>query len=303
MKRNWYGRDWELSLRMFFVMFLLAVLYLLFIAFLWKAGVGYAGMAVIAGALLVVQYFFSDKIVLWSMGAREVSAEEAPELHAMVERLAAMADLPKPKVAIATSEVPNAFATGRGPKNSVIAVTSSLLDRLDPPEVEAVLAHEMTHVHNRDVMVITIAGFFAAVAGFLTRSLIYGGMGFGYGYDRDRDNEGGGGIIAVWVVSLLVWLISFFLIRALSRYREYAADRGSAILTGAPSVLASALLKISGRMEQIPDRDLRQVENLNAFFIIPALRGSSLLELLSTHPSLENRLEQLKKMEREIEKR
>ncbi|MDR3555782.1 MAG: zinc metalloprotease HtpX [Syntrophobacteraceae bacterium] len=300
MERRWYGKDWELSARMFFVMFLLAALYLLFIAFLWKAGVGFLGMALIAGALLVVQFFFSDKIVLWSMGAREVDPHEAPELHAMIERLSQMADLPKPKVAIADSEVPNAFATGRGPKNSVVCVTTSLLRRLDPPELEAVLGHELTHVRNRDVMVITVAGFFAAVASFLVHNLLFS---FGYLGDTSNDRDGEGmGIMAVWLVSMLVWGISFFLIRALSRYREYAADRGSAVLTGAPSQLASALVKISGVMERIPDRDLRKVEGMNAFFILPAMRRSSLMELLSTHPSLEKRLEQLKKLERDMER-
>lgn len=299
MTKRWYGKDWELSARMFFVMFLLAALYLLFIAFLWKAGVGFLGMAVIAGTLLVVQFFFSDKIVLWSMGAREVDREEAPELHAIIERLSQMADLPKPKVAIAQSDVPNAFATGRGPKNSVVAVTTSLLQRLNPRELEAVLGHELTHVRNRDVMVITVAGFFAAVASFLVHNLLFT---MGFGYDSDREGEGGMGIMAVWLVSLAVWVVSFFLIRALSRYREYAADRGSAILTGAPSHLASALVKISGVMDRIPDRDLRKVEGMNAFFIIPAHRRASLVELFSTHPSIEKRLEQLKKLEQEIEK-
>lgn len=301
MKRKWYGRDWSLASRMFFVMFLLAALYLLFLAFLWREGTGFLGMALIAGSLLAAQFFFSDKIVLWSMGAREVGPDEAPELHAIVERLSALADLPKPKLAMAANRMPNAFATGRSPKNAVVAVTTSLLERLDPPELEAVLAHELTHVRNRDVTVITLAGFFAVVAGFLMRFLMYMGMGFGYGYDDDGEREGYG-IILVWLVSLGVWVVSFVLIRALSRYREYAADRGSAILTGAPSRLASALVKISGTMERIPDRDLRQAEGMNAFFILPALRRASLAELLSTHPSLEHRLERLKAMEQEIEK-
>lgn len=298
MRRKWYGRDTELTVRMFFVMFMLAVVYLAFITVLWAAGLDFFGLAVIAAVMIGVQYFFSDKIALWSVGAREVSPAQAPELHAMVERLAAMADIPKPKVAIVETGIPNAFATGRSQENSVIAVTTSLLDRLDTREVEAVLAHELTHIRNRDVMVITIASFFATVANFLTRSLMYGSMYGGYGRRRDR---GGGGILLVWLASILVWIISFFLIRALSRYREYAADRGSAIITGAPSHLASALVKISGTMQRIPQRDLREVEGLNAFFIIPALERSALVELLSTHPSLENRLERLKRMEQEME--
>ncbi|MGC9195594.1 MAG: zinc metalloprotease HtpX [Syntrophobacteraceae bacterium] len=300
MKRRWYGKDWELSARMFFVMFLLAALYLFFLAFLWKAGVGFLGMALIAGVLLLVQFFFSDKIVLWSMGAREVDSEEAPQLHAMIERLSQLADLPKPRVAIAESDVPNAFATGRGPKSSVVCVTTSLMRRLEPAELEAVLGHELTHVRNRDVMVITVAGFFAAVASFLVHNLLFS-LGYGIDVGGDRDGEGMG-IMAVWLVSMLVWVISFFLIRALSRYREFAADRGSAILTGSPSQLASALVKISGIMERIPDRDLRKVEGMNAFFILPAMRRASLLELLSTHPSLEKRLEQLEKLEQQMER-
>jgi heat shock protein HtpX len=299
MKKEWYGRDRQLTVRMFLVMFLLAALYLLFITFLLRQGVGFIAMAVIAGGLLLVQYFYSDKIVLWSVGGREVSPTEAPDLHAVIERLAAMADLPKPKVAVVQSDVPNAFATGRSPKNAVIAVTTSLMDRLELPEVEAVLAHELTHVHNRDVMVITMAGFFAAVASFMMRAVIYGGIGGGYG--RRRDSEGGG-IMLVWMVSVVVWAVSFLLIRALSRYREYAADRGSAIITGAPSLLASALVKISGAMERIPDRDLREVESINAFFVLPALRRGSIMELLSTHPSLEKRLARLRRMEQEMEK-
>ena len=230
MKRQWYGKDWELSARMFFVMFLLAALYLLFLAFLWKAGVGVMAMALIAGTLLVVQFFFSDKIVLWSMGATVVERDEAPELHAIVERLSQMADLPKPKVAIAQSDVPNAFATGRGPKNAVVAVTTSLMQRLNPQELEAVLGHELTHVRNRDVMVITVAGFFAAVASFLVHNLLFS---FGFSSDGDRDGEGLG-IVAVWLVSLTVWVISFFLIRALSRYREFVATAVLPFLPGRP---------------------------------------------------------------------
>lgn len=302
VKRNWYGRDTGLTFRMFLVMFLLAALYLLFLTFLWWAGLDYATMGIIAAALLGAQYFFSDKLILWSVGARVVGPEEAPELHAIIERLSAMADVPKPRVAIVETDVPNAFATGRNPKNAVVAVTTSIINRLTPQELEAVLAHELTHVHNRDVMVITIASFFAAIAGFITRGLLYTGMWGGFGRGRDREG-GGAAFMVVWGVSMLVWLISFFLIRALSRYREYAADRGSAILTGAPSLLASALVKISRTMDRIPDRDLRDVEGANAFFIIPALRRSSLFELLSTHPSIEHRLQRLKRMEQEMEER
>ncbi|MCL5265852.1 MAG: zinc metalloprotease HtpX [Chloroflexi bacterium] len=300
MKRKWYGGDTGLTIRMFLVMFMLAAVYLLFITFLWAWGMDFFTLAIIAGLLLGAQYFFSDKIALWSVGAREVSPTEAPELHAMIERLAVSVDLPKPRVALVESNVPNAFATGRSPNNSVIAVTSSLLNRLQPEEIEAVLAHEMSHVRNRDVMVITLASFFAMIANFVMRSAMFGSMFGGYGRRRD-EREGGNAVIIVYLVSLLVWLISFVLIRAISRYREYAADRGSAIITGSPSLLASALVKISGTMQRIPQQDLREVEGMNAFFIVPAISGASIMELFSTHPSIEHRLERLKKMEQEME--
>ena len=283
---------------MFLVSFLLFVVYLVFIGVLWAAGLDFFSIAIFAAIILAVQFFFSDKLVLWSMGAREVSVQEAPRLHALVERLVAMADLPKPKIAVVNTSMPNAFATGRGPQSSVIAVTTGLMERLEEPEIEAVLAHELTHIKNRDVLVVTIASFFATIAYFVMRSAMFRGMYGGFG---GRRREGAGAVLLVYVVSILVWLISFFLIRALSRYREYAADRGSAIVTGAPSHLASALLKISGTMQRIPQRDLREVEGMNAFFIVPAITGQSFLELFSTHPALEKRIERLKRMEQEME--
>lgn len=297
MKRNWYGRDVGLSTRMFITMFLLAALYMVFLTILWGVGVDYLSMVIIAGGLLLVQYYFSDRMALWSMGAKEVSPSEAPQLHGIVERLSVMAGIPKPRVAVADSSIPNAFAAGRNPSKAVVAVTTSLMDRLERPELEAVLAHELSHVKNRDVTVITLASFFSTVAFFIMRFTMFAGYG-----RRDR-GQSGQAIMLVYLVSMLVWLISFFLIRALSRYRELAADRGSAILTGAPSQLASALLKISGTMQRIPQEDLRRAETMNAFFIIPAVRGSSLMEILSTHPSLERRLEQLRRMERDMELR
>lgn len=294
MRRRWQGGDTELSVRMFVVMFLLAALYLAFIAVLAYAGVDLFSLIIIAGVLLGVQYFFSDRIALWSVRGREVSPEEAPELHAMVERIAAMADLPKPRVALVPSEVPNAFATGRGPGSSLVAVTAGLLERLDPPEVEAVLAHELSHVRNRDVLVMTLASFFAMVAQFLMRSFMWGGMG---GDRRRRDN-----VLVVYLASVLVWLLSYLLIRALSRYREYAADRGGALLTGAPAQLASALSKISGSMQRIPNRDLREVEGMNALFIIPALSGQTFMSLFATHPPVEERIERLMRLAAEMER-
>ncbi|MDI3340599.1 MAG: zinc metalloprotease HtpX [Sphaerobacter sp.] len=295
-----WGRDTELSVRMFIVMALLAVLYLAFIAVLAYAGASFVTLVVVAAVLLAVQYFASDRIALWTVGAREVSPQEAPQLHAMVDRLCQIADIPKPRVAIAPARMPNAFATGRSPKHAVVAVTQGLLERLEPPEIEAVLAHELSHIRNRDVAVMTFASFFAMVAQLLMRWLFWGGMYGGFGNDRDR--RGGGGAIAlVYLASVLVWVISFFLIRALSRYREYAADRGAAIITGAPSQLMSALLKISGVVDRIPERDLREVQGMNAFFIIPAAKGQVIAELFSTHPSLEKRLERLQRLSREME--
>jgi heat shock protein HtpX len=291
-----WGRDAGLSFRMFVVMFLLTVVYLAFIAVLVAYGVSAIAILVIAGILIGVQYFMSDKIALLSMGAKIVSPEQAPELHGMIERLAAIANLPKPRVAIADSDVPNAFATGRNPKHAVIAVTRGLMNRLQPAEIEAVLAHEMSHVRNRDVMVMTFASFFSVVAQLVMRMFFWGGMSMGR-----RDRRDGGSVAMVYLASILVWVISYLLIRTLSRYREYAADRGSAIITGSPSNLMSALVKISGVMQRIPERDLREVQGMNAMFIIPASVGNSLSEAFSTHPSLEHRLERLRALSREME--
>jgi heat shock protein HtpX len=291
-----WGRDAGLSFRMFVVMFLLTVVYLAFIAILISAGVSAIVILVIAGIMVLVQYFASDKIALASMGAKIVEAEQAPELHGTIERLAAIANVPKPRVAIADSDVPNAFATGRNPNHAVIAVTRGLMNRLQPAEIEAVLAHEMSHVRNRDVMVMTFATFFSVVAQLIMRMFFWGGMGMGR-----RDRRDGGSIAMIYIGSILVWIISYLLIRTLSRYREYAADRGSAILTGSPSNLMSALVKISGVMQRIPERDLREVQGMNAMFIIPASVGNTMSELFSTHPSLENRLERLRAMSREME--
>lgn len=296
--RRQLGNDAGLAARMFLTMFLLAALYLFFLVVLWQSGVSYSGMIIFIGAMLFFQYYYSDRMVLWSMRARVVSPREAPELHTIVERLAALADLPKPRIAIVPTSMPNAFATGRNPANAVVAVTTGIMDRLSRSELEAVLAHELSHVRNRDMTVMTIASFFATIASFIMRHFLYWGGAFG-----GRDREGRGGAMLVYLVSMLVWVISFFLIRALSRYREFAADRGAAILTGAPGQLAAALMKISGSMNRIPERDLREAGAFNAFFIIPALRGNSLMELLSTHPSLERRLEYLRRLEQEMELR
>lgn len=286
--------DYGLTARMFFTMFLLAALYLFFGWVLWRAGLGLTGMVFVVGIMLLLQYFLSDRLVLLSTGAREVSPQEAPELHGIVDRLSVLANVPKPRVAVVPTPVPNAFATGRSPSHAVVAVTTGLLERLERHEVEAVLAHEFSHIINRDVAVMTLASFFATVASFIVQNFFF----FGGFYADDREERGSG--MLVYLVSLFVWIISFFLIQALSRYREFAADRGSAFLTGAPSHLSSALIKISGAMQRIPTRDLRQAEALNAFFIIPALKGDALAELFSTHPSLERRIAYLRELERQM---
>ncbi|NJD76544.1 MAG: zinc metalloprotease HtpX [Candidatus Methanoperedens sp.] len=293
--KKWYN-DLGLQARMLLTMFLLAVLYLFFLAVILRYGDSWTNILILFMlVMLFLQFFFSDKMVLWSTGAHLVTEQEEPRLHETISRLCAIADLPKPKVAIVSSSVPNAFATGRSKGSAVVAVTTSLKERLNQPELEAVLAHELSHVKNRDMLVITIASFLSTVAALLVRNMLFFGMG------GDRDRKGAGATIIIFVVSIIVWVISFLLIRALSRYREFSADRGSAIITGRPSNLASALMKISGVMEHVPTRDLREVEAMNAFFIIPAISGESLMNLFSTHPSVEARIRALEEMERRME--
>jgi heat shock protein HtpX len=282
---------------MFVVMAALAVLYLAFIAVLNALGVPWMFVAVIAGVMLLVQFFFSDRLVLWSMGARVVTPQQEPKLHAMVDRLVAAAGIPKPKVAVANMDLPNAFATGRSPSAAVVCVTSGIMRRLTDEELEAVLGHELMHVKNRDVMVITLASFFATVASMLTQMLFWMGL-FGGGR-RDRDN-GASYIMLAYLVSILVYFIANLLILALSRYREYAADRGGSILTGMPSRLASALSKISGAVARIPTDDLRKVEGANAFFIVSALKADSIATLFSSHPPVHKRIERLRQLEQEL---
>lgn len=292
--KRWYGRDTQLTLRMGFTLFLLALLYAAFLAILWKATGSGILLVVVGAGLVLFQYYASDKLVLLSTGARIVSAQEAPELHRIIERLAQIADVPKPGVAIIESHVPNAFATGRSPKHAVIAVTRGITQLLEPAELESVLAHEMSHIKNRDMMVLTYASLFASVASFIVQIGMW--TGFGFGNRDDRDNNGAA---VVFLVSALVWVISFFLLRALSRYREYAADRGSVLITGSPATMRSALLKVSGTMQRIPNTDLRASQAMNAFFIVPQVK-ESLGEVFSTHPSLEHRLARLEAMERNM---
>jgi heat shock protein HtpX len=284
---------------MFLTMFLLALVYLFFIAVLWRLGISLAFLVLIAVVLLGAQYYFSDKLILLSLGAREVSEQEAPQLHEIVNRLAQMTGIPKPKVAIIDSPVPNALATGRDPNHALVAATTGILDQLDEQEMQAVLAHELSHVIHRDIAVMAMASFFATIASFIVQMGLWGGFGGGYGDDRDRD-RGGGAFIVIFLVSAAVWAISFLLIRTLSRYREYAADRGSAIITRDPSRLASALLKISGRMQRIPDTDLRQMQAGSALMFFPAVSRGSLGEIFATHPSLEHRIARLQAMEAQL---
>jgi heat shock protein HtpX len=298
MKRKTYGRDAGLTLRMLVTTSLLGLLYVVFAVVLFEyLNVGLIPMIVIVVGIAFFQYYTSDKLALLASGAKVVEREQAPALHDMVERLSAMADLPKPRVAIIDTDVPNAFATGRNPKHAAVAVTRGLWERLEPQEVEGVLAHELSHVANRDVLVMTLASFFAMLAGILTRWMMYAGM---FGGGRDRDNNGP----PVWLIVLLVSVVTYFLsqilILAISRYREFAADRGSALLTGAPEHLMSALQKIASEMFRIPQRDLREVESMNAFFIIPTSVKQRATTLFMTHPPLEQRLERLAEIAREM---
>jgi heat shock protein HtpX len=278
---------------------LLGLLYVIFAVILFTyLNVGLAPMLLIVVGLAFFQYYTSDKLALAAAGAKVVSREDAPQLHDMVERLCAMADLPKPRVAIMDTPVPNAFATGRSPKHAAVCVTTGLWERLEPKEVEGVLAHELSHVANRDVLVMTLASFFAMLAAMLTRFGLYAGM---WGGGGRRDNNNGPPVwLIIFVVSMIVYFLSFILIRTISRYREYAADRGSAVITGAPEYLMSALQKISSQMTLIPNRDLRQVEGMNAFFIIPARAKSAAAELFMDHPPLEKRIAALAAIAREM---
>jgi heat shock protein HtpX len=284
---------------------LLGLLYVVFAVVLFSVlKIGLAPMLVIVVGLAFFQYYTSDKLALRASGAKIVTAEEAPELHAMVERLCAMANLPKPRVAVVDTDVPNAFATGRNPKHAAVAVTTGLWRRLEPQEVESVLAHELSHVANRDVLVMTVASFFAMLAALLTRFGLYAGMfgGFGGGGNRNGNNNQVPVWLIVFLVSVVVYAISFILIRTISRYREYAADRGSAIITGAPENLMSALQKISSNITQIPQQDLREVQGMNAFFIIPTNWKTNMSEWMMDHPPLEKRLAALAEIAREMGK-
>jgi heat shock protein HtpX len=290
---NRWKSDRGLEARMLLTMGLLTVLYLAFLAVLLSMGVSQMAIILFMGAFMFLQYFYSDKMILSSMGAKIVTESEAPELYQIVSRLCANADLPMPKIAVVKTSMPNAFATGRNQSHAVVAVTTGIMERLNYSELEAVLAHELTHVKNRDMMVMTIATFLSSIAQILVQWAPFLGGG-----SRDRDS--GNNAALLLLVSLVVWIVSFILIRTLSRYREFAADRGSAIITGQPSNLISALKKISGF--RVPTEDLRKVDGpVNALFITPAISGSSFMRLFSTHPTLEARIEALQKIEMELE--
>ena len=305
MNPRWtYGKDTSLQLRMYFVLFMLAALYVFFVGVMLMLGMPIILVTVIAGVMLLIQWFGSEKLVLRSMHAKVVTEQEQPKLHAMVDKLVAIADMPKPRVALAMTDIPNAFATGRNQKNALVCVTDGIVRRLDDAELEGVLAHELTHIKNNDVRVITLASFFATVAAMLMNMLmwmtLFGGMG------RHGGGRHGGGaagaLMVAYLVSILVYFLATLLILALSRYREFAADRGAAYITGAPAKLASALEKISGIISKIPTDDLRKVETANAFFIVSALKGESLAGLFASHPPMKKRIARLNEIGEQMER-
>ncbi len=284
---------------MLMTMFLLGLVYVVFVGVLIAVGAGAVTVVAVALVLLLVQLFTSDKLAMATLGVKEVSPAEEPELHGIIERLCVQADLPKPRVCVMETPMPNAFAMGRTQKSTTVCATRGILEMLSPPELEGVMGHELTHVINRDVMVMTLASFFATLAAMIAQFALFFGGGFGGGYGRSRDEEEE--IMLVLLVSVLVYAVSFMLLRALSRYREFAADRGSAVLTGRPSALASALLKISGTMERVPSQDLRRAEGMSAFFIIPARTKKSLMNIFADHPPLEKRLAALERLESQLQ--
>jgi heat shock protein HtpX len=291
-----FGKDTGLQVRMAVTLFLLGLVYVIFIVALLAANVNGITVAIIAGGLALVQLFASDKLALAAMGARVVTPQEAPQLHAMIDRLCVQADLPKPRVAVANTRMPNAFAMGRSPKNATVCATTGIMEMLTPAELEGVMAHELTHVANRDVLVMTLAGFFATVAAYIVQfGFLFGGGG---SYGDDDDNPS---FFVLLLVSLVVYVVSFLLMQALSRYREFAADRGAAIITGRPSALASALTKISSGMHRIPEKDLRAASELNAFFIFPAGVGKGIAGLFATHPPMEKRIAALARLESQLQ--
>ena len=297
MSNSWRKRDPGITIRIIACLSILAFLYIIFITVLAYLGLGYLPIILISAVFILSQWYFSDKIVLWSTRAKIVTKDQYANLHTLVEQIALVNRLPKPKIAIVNSNIPNAFATGKGHRSSVVAVTTGLLNLLDHDELEGVLAHELTHIKNRDVMVITLASLFSTIAWQIMQFSFFGSM---FGSGRDRNN--GGAMLIIIAVSFITWIVSFLIIRAISRYREYSADRGAAQLTQKPKSLANALLKISGNMDRVPTREVRHLEGYNAFFIIPAVSRGSLFNLFSTHPPIEKRIQKLLDMEKSMEK-
>jgi heat shock protein HtpX len=293
-RRQNFGKDTGLQARMLLTLFLLGLLYAVFVGVLFAVGAGAGIIVVVAVVLLVAQLFGSDKLAMASLGLKEVSPEEEPELHGIVDRLCVQANLPKPRVCVMETSMPNACALGRSQKSATVCATRGILDMLSPAELEGVMAHELSHVINRDVMVMTLASFFATLASIIVQFAFF----FGGGYGNNEEEED---IMIVILVSVVVYAVSFVLLRTLSRYREFAADRGSAVLTGRPSALASALLKISGTIEREPTQDLRKAESMSAFFIIPARAKKSLMNLFADHPPLEQRLAALERLESQLQ--
>jgi heat shock protein HtpX len=292
-----FGKDTGLQARMLLTIFLLGLVYVIFAGVIFAAGGSAVAIALFAAVLFAVQFFASDKIALRAMGAREVSPAEAPELHAMIERLCIQADIPKPRIAVAQTEMPNAFAMGRSQKHATVCATTGILNLLSPAELEGVLAHEITHIVNRDVAIMTLASFFASIAS----TIVQFGFFFGGGYSDSDGDDDNPSFMVVILVSVAVYIVSFLLMQALSRYREFAADRGAAVITGRPSALSSALLKISGAMQRTPTQDLRAAGELNAFFIVPASVKNSIFNLFATHPPLEKRIEALSRLEAQLQ--
>jgi heat shock protein HtpX len=297
--RSNFGKDTGLQARMLMTMFLMGLVYVVFLGALFAAGAAAGLIVAVALVLLLLQLFTSDKIAMASMGVKEVTPAQEPELHGIIERLCVQADLPKPKVGVIETSMPNACAMGKSKKATTVCATRGILELLSPAELEGVMAHELTHVINRDVMVMTLASFFATLASMIAQFALFFGGGFGGGYGRDQNEEEE--VMLVLLVSVLVYAVSFLLLRALSRYREFAADRGSAVLTGRPSALASALLKISGTMERVPSQDLRKAEAMSAFFILPARTKKSLMNIFADHPPLEQRLAALERLESQLQ--
>jgi heat shock protein HtpX len=295
-----FGKDTGLQARMLTTMFLLGLVYVVFAGVIFAAGGSGIAIVLFAVVMLSFQFFASDALALRAMGAKEVSPAEAPELHAMIDRLCIQADIPKPKIAVADTQMPNAFALGRSQKHATVCATTGILNLLSPSELEGVMAHEITHIVNRDVAIMTMASFFASIAAMIVQFGFFFGGGFGGGYGNSDDDDNSS-VMMLILVSALVYAISFLLMQALSRYREYAADRGSAVITGRPSALSSALLKLNGAMQRTPTQDLRAAGEMNAFFIVPANVKNSIYGLFATHPPMEKRIEALSRLEAQLQ--